>query len=175
MKKIVQKFFVAAWLLMATALPALADDQLAGTLLGAGVGGAIGNSIGQGPGRVVATAGGVVVGGYIGNQLTAPSSYGYASGRYPSQYARGDMFGRSGYSTDYPYDMFPRFNDDPGYQANFVAQPDPQGPPPVTYVDAQSGNFCRQFSELVRVGDRVEEDYGTACLRRDGSWHIVNN
>lgn len=44
-------------------------DRLAGTALGAVVGGVVGNQIGAGSGRTLATVGGAVAGGYAGNRI----------------------------------------------------------------------------------------------------------
>lgn len=37
-----------------------------------------------------------------------------------------------------------------------------------------SGRQCREFQQTVTVGGRSEQAYGTACLRPDGSWGIVD-
>jgi uncharacterized protein YcfJ len=44
-------------------------DRIAGTAIGAVVGGLLGNQIGAGGGRTVATVGGAAAGGYAGNQI----------------------------------------------------------------------------------------------------------
>ncbi len=44
-------------------------DRIAGTAIGAVVGGVLGNQIGAGSGRTLATAGGAVAGGYAGNRI----------------------------------------------------------------------------------------------------------
>lgn len=44
-------------------------DRVAGTAIGAVVGGLLGNSIGGGRGRTVTTVGGAAAGGYAGNQI----------------------------------------------------------------------------------------------------------
>lgn len=44
-------------------------DRVAGTAIGAVVGGVLGNQIGAGSGRTVATVGGAVAGGYAGNRI----------------------------------------------------------------------------------------------------------
>lgn len=145
-----------------SALPACADDgaQFFSTAMGMGVGGLLGSTIGHGEGRVAATGAGMVLGGVIGNELGRPS--------YGAYYARPTY----SYSYDYPYDMFPTSNYAP-YQPNYVAPPSPPPPPPSTYIDEDSGSYCREFSQTIRIGNRVQESYGTACLEPDGSWHVV--
>lgn len=40
---------------------------------------------------------------------------------------------------------------------------------------AQSGgDYCREYTRTVTIGNRREEAYGTACLQPDGQWQIVN-
>ncbi|HEU0117391.1 MAG TPA: glycine zipper 2TM domain-containing protein [Alphaproteobacteria bacterium] len=133
-------------------LPVYADEtQIFGTALGAGVGGVIGNQFGRGGGNTAATLGGVVAGGYIGNQLTAPrlTSSAPVTGAY------------------YAYTPPPQFMP---YAPNYVAPPAPPSP---IYADDDSGSFCREYSEKVRIGNQVRESYGTACLQPDGTWRAV--
>ncbi len=37
-----------------------------------------------------------------------------------------------------------------------------------------TGRYCREFRHEVRIGGRVEEAFGTACLAPDGTWQIVS-
>jgi hypothetical protein len=148
-------------------MSAHADDELAGTVIGAGAGGVIGNALGHGDAG--ATAAGVVVGGVIGNAVSRPTyAYGYGNGG-------GYGSGSSPYSYygSYPYDMFPQYHEAPTYRENYVAPSAPPPPPPVTYVDAGSGSYCREFSEMVRIDGHMHETYGVACLQPDGTWHVV--
>lgn len=39
---------------------------------------------------------------------------------------------------------------------------------------ADSGEYCREYTRTVSIGNQREEAYGTACLRPDGQWEIVN-
>lgn len=148
--------------LMCLSTPVVADDRLATTLLGAGVGGFVGNQFGSGSGQVAATAGGAFLGGLIGNDLGR--SY-YSSRVYNSP--------------AYYYNNDPILFSDPGpyyyqtYSPNYVAPPAPPPPPAtVTFVDTE-GSYCREYSKKIRVGGRIQESYGTACLQPDGSWRIV--
>jgi uncharacterized protein YcfJ len=54
-------------------VPAKDDKQIAGTAIGAVVGGVLGNQIGGGKGKKLATAAGVVAGGYTGNKIQETS------------------------------------------------------------------------------------------------------
>ncbi len=158
MRKSWLKMIAVGMLGTSLAAPALADDgQLLSTLTGAGLGGWIGSSIGHGSGRLAATGAGVFIGGAIGNEL-GRSSY------------RNYSYARPSYAYAYSYPQ-PVYYYAP-YRPTYVAPPEP-APQPVTYVDEDSGSYCREYSQQVRIGDHVQESYGTACLQPDGSWHIV--
>jgi len=37
-----------------------------------------------------------------------------------------------------------------------------------------SNRQCREFQQKVTIGGKTEQAYGTACLKADGSWELVN-
>jgi hypothetical protein len=37
-----------------------------------------------------------------------------------------------------------------------------------------SGRYCREFQQMVTIGGRSEQAYGTACMQPDGAWQIVD-
>ncbi len=37
-----------------------------------------------------------------------------------------------------------------------------------------SGRQCREFQQKVTIGGKTEQAYGTACLKSDGSWELIN-
>ena len=37
-----------------------------------------------------------------------------------------------------------------------------------------AGNYCREYQSTTSIDGRPVPTYGTACLRPDGSWQIVN-
>ncbi len=45
---------------------------------------------------------------------------------------------------------------------------------PTRYVEAEDTPYCREYTNRVTVGGRVQESYGTACLQPDGSWQIAD-
>ncbi|MFY9288161.1 MAG: glycine zipper 2TM domain-containing protein [Alphaproteobacteria bacterium] len=135
---------------MAAPHSAKADD-LFGTLLGAGVGGLLGNQFGSGDGKAAMTGAGVLLGGLLGNQISR-NSYRQPPRSYPvTSYAVQPIAYRT-------------------YTPNYVAPP---APPPI-YADDDYGSYCREYSQMIRVGGRIRESYGTACLQPDGNWKIVN-
>ncbi|MCB1783133.1 MAG: hypothetical protein KDI13_03995 [Alphaproteobacteria bacterium] len=40
-------------------------------------------------------------------------------------------------------------------------------------AQAATDLVCREFTENIRIGGRIESGYGRACLQEDGSWRIV--
>ena len=60
---------------------------------------------------------------------------------------------------------------------------DPYRPRPLVYTDRpltmlregfdERGDFCREFHQDVRIGNRGERAWGTACLQEDRSWRIT--
>ncbi len=56
----------------------------------------------------------------------------------------------------------------------------PPPPPPsvaapkmVTYADEETGLYCREYSQAIRIGNRIQESYGTACLQPNGTWRVA--
>ncbi len=39
--------------------------------------------------------------------------------------------------------------------------------------EAKAGDYCREYTRTVYIGNRMQEAYGNACLQPDGSWMIV--
>jgi hypothetical protein len=37
----------------------------------------------------------------------------------------------------------------------------------------QNDQYCREYTEMVRVGGRLQPSYGTACYQPDGSWQVT--
>ncbi len=56
-------------------------------------------------------------------------------------------------------------NPDSGHSGTFT--------PTYTYQEAD-GTYCREFQQSIKVGDQVEQAYGTACRQPDGQWKVVN-
>lgn len=142
---------------LSLAAPAYAGDgEVAGTLIGAGVGGLIGNQFGHGGGRDAATVGGVIFGGLIGNSIG--SSYDYRNRYYYS----------AAPATNYPGPVYYQSS----YVPNYVAPPAPRPEELATYNDSEQ-TYCREYTQQVRIDGQIQESYGTACLQPDGSWRVV--
>ncbi len=165
------------------------DSEFLGTGIGAALGGLLGSQFGHGDGQLAYTGLGVFLGGLAGN------SVGSSMDRADSVYYGSRGYGRA-YGYGYNYYSVPDYS---YYQPNYVAPP-PHPRRPVIYVQPQvveyrsynqpvyteesyvgystsdegasSSGHCREFTQQIRIGDRMEESYGTACLQPDGSWRI---
>ena len=43
---------------------------------------------------------------------------------------------------------------------------------PTKTYQVSSGNYCREFTQTVFIGNKQQQAYGTACRQPDGSWKI---
>ena len=126
--------------------------------------------------RGFASAGG---GGFHGGG--GHGGYGGYGGGYSYGYARGLGYGGGYYrhpryygAVVYPYYLNGVYVNDV-YPADYEAPTVDPAPiaPPQTYVDNDSGNYCRQFSQEIAINGQPSESYGTACLQPDGTWRVV--
>jgi surface antigen len=132
------------------------QNQLAGSFMGMSLGGYDGYSFGHGVERLAATETGVFAGGSMANEILRAADH--ASGLY---------YNSPAYAY---YERRPVYYSSQYYTPNYVALPTP--PPPI-YVDDDTGNYCREFSQTVRMNGHVGESYGTVCLQPDGSWRVA--
>ncbi|MBM3546822.1 MAG: hypothetical protein FJX54_07705 [Alphaproteobacteria bacterium] len=60
----------------------------------------------------------------------------------------------------------------------YAPAPAAYGAPPAGQVIREgrdsAGNYCREYQSSTTIDGRPVPTYGTACLRPDGSWQIVN-
>lgn len=73
-------------------------------------------------------------------------------------------------------------------QAYYAPPPTVYAPSPSGYYSQQpieavpasdvyrtsSGQYCREYQSTIRVGGRIEQGYGTACMSPDGTWRVVD-
>lgn len=122
-----------------------------GALAGAAVGGAVGHNFGSGTGKVLATFAGAVLGAFAGSNI------GRRLDVYDEMQAQRALeYNETGASTSW-------VNPDSGHNVTFV---------PTDTYQQDSGRYCREYRTEVEVGGSVEEAYGTACRKPDGSWEI---
>lgn len=120
-----------------------------GAIIGGASGALIGSQFGKGDGKTAATIGGAIIGLLVGGNV----------GRAMDQVDHnciGQVLERA-----------------PTGQAVAWESPDDghhyQVTPTRTY-QAESGEYCREYTTTVMVGGRPQNAYGTACRQPDGSW-----
>lgn len=129
----------------------------AGTVGGAVAGGLIGSQIGGGSGKLVATGVGTLLGAFMGRAIGASLD------KADQEYATGAA--QRAYSAPVG-ERITWSNPKSGNAGAITTTRD-------GYND--SGNYCREFQQLVTVGGKTEQAYGTACKQADGTWKIMGN
>ncbi len=133
----------------------MGNKEGVGTLLGAVGGAAVGSQFGGGTGRVVGIAAGTLLGAALGNQIG--QSLDRADMNYYNQASQQALeTAPSGRPVEWR-------NPDSGHYGTVV--------PTNTYT-ADSGQYCREFTQTVYVGGKAHKGYGTACRQPDGEWKI---
>ena len=123
-----------------------------GGMLGAAGGGLIAAAAGASPAGIV---GGVLIGGLVGGAVGNALDQ---KDKEMAQQAAQRAFenSRSGESSAWQ-------NPDSGNSGSIT---------PTRTYQAPSGQYCREYSQDIVVGGKVEKSYGTACRKADGSWQI---
>lgn len=133
-----------------------ANKQGVGTGAGLLVGGLLGSQFGKGNGKIAATilgaGAGAWIGGSIGESLDAQDR------KLMEKNAQNALESAPTGST------FAWNNPDNENQGNFT--------PTKTYQ--REGQYCREYTQTVMVGQKAEKAYGTACRQPDGQWQIVS-
>ncbi|MFP3920138.1 MAG: RT0821/Lpp0805 family surface protein [Dichotomicrobium sp.] len=131
------------------------SKQDSGALIGAVTGGIIGNQVGQGTGRVLATAAGAVVGGIVGSEIgrdldeadrrrAAAAEY-YALEEEPVGKSRGWR------------------SPDSGHRGEVV----------ITDEYREAGRLCRDYEHTIYIEGEPDVLRGTSCRGDDGRWREV--
>lgn len=154
------KRMLVAPLILALAVAGCAGagpKETGGTVIGAGTGALIGGQFGHGAGRVLGVAVGALAGGLIGGEI----------GRSLDARDRAEMERSAQYALENgpPDEPYPWKNPDTGHYGHTT---------PKRYYRTAEGRYCREYQQVVVIGGRQEEAYGTACRQPDGSWKIVN-
>lgn len=145
-----------AFFVLAGCAPNMGPKETGGTLLGAGTGALLGSAVGHGHGRLVAVAVGTLAGALIGQSI----------GQSLDQADRLAMQQNAQYAlentrTDQPTTWQ---NPDTGHSGTFI--------PTRTYQTAE-GQYCREYTQTVRIAGEEQQAYGTACRQPDGTWKII--
>ena len=128
----------------------------AGTVLG-GVGGALlGSQVGGGTGRLVAVGVGTLLGAAIGNGV------GSSLDRADLNYSQAAS--QQALNTNQNGQPLPWSNPQSGVSGTVI---------PNNYYQNSNGQYCREYTQRINVGGRVQEGHGNACRQADGSWQIV--
>lgn len=131
--------------------------QDVGTIAGAVGGAFLGANVGKGHGRTLGIAAGTILGGMLGNEIGA--SLDRADIAYYNKTQQNAL--------ELVSDNVPSrwVNPDSGNSGVVT---------PVKTYKTPAGNYCREFTQTIQIGNKQEEGYGTACRQPDGSWKIVN-
>jgi len=131
------------------------NKQGAGTILGGVAGAALGSQFGKGSGQMLGIGLGAITGALVGNQV---GSYMDEQDKYRMEKTANNSLENtpSGQTSTWK-------NPDSGHSGSFT--------PIRTYQ--QQGQYCREFTNEINVGNKKQQGYGTACRQPDGSWKIV--
>ncbi len=148
---------VAALGLSLAACEGLQKEQL-GALFGGAAGAVVGAQFGDGKGQLAAVAAGALLGAIAGSEIG--KSLDRADQLYMQQTAQRSLETSPAGSTA------TWENPDSGHSGTIT---------PTRTYERNTGEYCREYQQTVRVGGNVEEAFGTACRQEDGTWMIVNN
>ncbi len=133
------------------------EKEMAGGLVGAGVGALAGSQIGDGRGQLAAVAIGTLLGAWAGSEI----------GRQLDERDR-----------LLAHHAVQQAHAAPVGQTVVWNNPETGNYGSVTPVrdgtDTATGAYCREYQQTVTVGGRTEDAYGTACRQPDGSWKVVS-
>ncbi len=127
-----------------------------GTSFGAIGGGIVGSMFGKGDGKVLGALIGAAGGAYLGN------TFGAAMDKKDHQY-NSDVTIRTLETSRVGHTNVWR-NPDNGHSGTVVINK--------TY-QSNVGEYCREFTQKINIGGKIESGYGTACRQPDGAWKVI--
>jgi surface antigen len=131
------------------------NKQGGGTLIGGATGALIGSQFGKGSGALVATGIGALAGAVIGGQIgQSMDEQDRKLAELSSQRALENS--ASGNSVEWR-------NPDNGNHGYIT---------PTKTFKNNSGQYCREYTQVIIVGGKQEKAYGKACRKPDGHWEI---
>ncbi|MBN4051648.1 glycine zipper 2TM domain-containing protein [Parvibaculum lavamentivorans] len=134
----------------------MSTEGVIGGIAGAALGGFLGSKIGSGSGRTVATIGGALAGGLLGNQAVTNLTCQDQRAVYDTTQSTLEQ---------YPSGRAATWNNPDSGNWGTVT-------PTQTYVNARGQN-CRQFEQIIYIDGNPETGTGVACRQPNGSWKIV--
>jgi len=132
------------------------QKQGIGTAVGALAGGLLGSRFGKGGGQLLATGVGALAGAAIGNSI-GKSLDAQDKMMLERSSHKALEYGSSGSQTEWR-------NPDSGNYGYIT--------PSKAYRDG-AGAYCREYTQVIVIGDKEEKAYGRACRQPDGQWQIV--
>lgn len=131
------------------------NNSSTGALIGGVTGALAANHIGKGSGKVAATMLGAFAGAVIGSEI----------GQYMDSLDKQKANEAFTESTKAPVGRTITWNNpESGHSGSFKTVRD---------GTSSNGEYCREYQSKVTIGGKVENAYGTACRRPDGSWEII--
>jgi surface antigen len=127
-----------------------------GTLGGAVAGGLIGSRFGRGQGQVAGVALGAMLGAFAGRAVGSMMDKQDLMYHKQTQQLALES-NKAGVTSSW-------HNPDTGLSGTTT---------PLRTYQAETGRYCREYSQTVKIGDKIEEAYGKACRQPDGSWQII--
>jgi surface antigen len=132
------------------------NKRNAGGLLGAVGGAVLGSNVGKGKGNIAAIAVGTLLGAGLG------SSVGESLDKADLNYYENTA--QTALETAPAGQTLPWSNPQSGNSGTIT---------PKQYYQSSNGQYCREYTQSINVGGRIQEGVGTACRQPDGSWRIV--
>ncbi len=124
-----------------------------GTIVGGAAGAVAGSNLGKGKGRYAAIAVGTLLGAAMGQSIGA--TFDRVDQMYHEQTAQKALeTARSGTTLAWS-------NPDSGHSGTVT---------PINVLEKAPGQYCREYRQTVKIGDKTEELIGTACRQPDGTW-----
>ena len=130
--------------------------QSIGAVVGAATGGYLGSMIGEGNTRLVATAGGTLLGLLLGSEIG--SSLDRVDRLYAAQTQQTALeHHETGVTASWS-------NPDTGNAGTVT--------PTATYRST-TRQYCREFQQTVTINGTTQQAHGTACRQPDGAWRLA--
>jgi surface antigen len=125
--------------------------------IGGGIAGALlGSTIGDGAGKSVAIAGGAILGSLAGSYLGKSMDQKDLEIQQRKQHEALEN-NKTGSTTSWQ-------------------NPDSQASGSITPTNTfknHAGQNCREYTQNIKIGEKTEKVFGTACRRHDGSWEVL--
>ncbi len=127
------------------------NRELLGGVLGAAAGGAAGSQIGKGDGKLVAIAGGTIIGYLLGGAI----------GRSMDEVDQNCI----GQIMEHAEDGQDIIWNNPRNGAVYEVRPQETW-------QQKNGEYCREYTAEADINGKKQQTYGIACRQEDGSWKL---